>query len=233
MRISPNSITNTINSTWSRSLVHHCHPSLSLSRHRVGITHADNSTLQVWSPATCRTSHLSGQGPGPAAGMSRVIFRTSPTATWLLPAPQDAKHDRGRSPGSHHSSAAVVRPARNPLTSAWQLYQDTATASHRWLYRTAGVRPNISSCHAWMSHHSLDETGTIIYIRRPQIKAAINICLSCGATDQARSLNISLRRPHLKAAINICLLPQRRRPSVTQHLAKLREHQSAVDHHQP
>ena len=142
--------------------------------------------------------------------MSCSIFRTSPTATWLLPAPQDAKNDRGRSPGSHHSSAAVVRPARNPLTSAWPLYQDTATAAHHWLHHTAGVQPNISSCHAGMSHHSPDEAGTIISVRRPQMKAAINICLNCGVSDQERSLNISLRCPHLKAAINICL--RRRRP---------------------
>ena len=175
-------------------------PPLSLSRHRVGITHADNSPLQVWSPAAYRTSHLPGQGPGPAAGMSCSIFRTSPTATWLLPAPQDAKNDRGRSPGSHHSSAAVVRPARNPLTSAWQLYQDTATAAHHWLHHTAGVRPNISSCHAGMSHHSPDEAGTIISVRRPQMKAAINICLNCGVSDQKRSLNISLRGPQSKGS---------------------------------
>ena len=86
-------------------------------------------------------------------------------------------------------------------------------------------------CHAWMSHHSLDEAGTIISIRRPQITAAINICLSCGATDQERSLSISLRCPHLKAVINICL--RRRRPKERSQHQPATSEDKGSHHHLP
>ena len=234
MRISPNSTTNTINSTWSRSLVHHCHLSLWVAIGLVSLTpitvffksglqlHAARPTClakgparQPGCPASSSGHHPRQPGCSPhhktpnTTEAGRLVATTHPQRWWDQQEIHSHQHGSCiRTPLRQHTTDCTI-PRVSDQTSAAVMPGCLTTRQTKQVPSSLyGVRRSRQpSTSAWaaasQTKRDLSTSACGVRISRQPSTSA------CGAADQKRDLNISLRRPKIKAAINICLLPQK------------------------